>query len=475
MNNRALSKTWILFIIVILIGIGVLIRQHFKTAIGTLPEVEEISEKGSSDITSKNKTFVENGIVFKEIRNSYDETYSPAIIGGKLWYTATERDKYNRGRDHLIADGKEVPISGEDVRIECLKALGDKPAYFVSYRKSLSSFEDYLQYGDKKYKGLECPEFRENGVHLWDGKVLVYYRGKKKLIVDGKPYDSDKVFFVKMVEGKPVYYKDKDGKQELFYGKKKIPLYGHDPDYLSDVVVIDGKIALNFYYPILCSSNTYCSPGSGKIIFNGKEIEDPRYESMEHIFKYKNALAYVARTKSGDYVIVSNNVEISPGHKEIEYPQEIDGKLVYFANDGKGYSLYYDNKRKSNYYYLIMSNVVKIGDQLAFIALKEPPPPREWGEKVIVYGGKEFGKQYDTIANLLDYNGRLMYEGIKNYKRVIVLETTKEEKNKTKITAHPIERPFKAVVVTANVGHIPKSCLNTGCSFQRPFMKLFIF
>lgn len=390
----------------------------------------EKTKQESSKIVSKNKTFTEGGFSFEEIKNSYEETYSPTVIGGKLWYIATSKyfDGYNNlTKDHLIGDGKEISISGEDVRVECLKALDDKPTYFVTYRKSGTSFGYYLQYGNKKYEGLQCPDFREEAVQLWNGQVLVLNDYRRMLIVDGKPYETDRVSFIKMTDGQPVYYKDRDGKYELFYGKIKFSLdeYGRDSKYISDVAMIDNKLALNFFYPILCKKDGSCPPGSGKIVYDGKEIKDSRYESMEHPFEYKKALSYVARAKGGGSVIVSGNLEISQKYKAIIYPQVINEKLAYFADNGNGYALYYDNVKKGDYYFHINENfggkiIEKIGDQFAFIATKNIS--NKSNKYIVVYGEKEFGTGYDTVTSLQNYNGKLLYVGIADDKRVIVVE-----------------------------------------------------
>lgn len=232
-----------------------------------------------------------------------------------------------------------------------------------------------------------------------------------------------------MANGEPVYYKDKDGKYELFYGKKKFSLdaYGRDAKYISDVVMIDNKLALNFFYPIMCKMGGSCPPGSGKIIFDGKEIKDSRYESMEYPFEYKKALAYIARTKDGESVIVSGNLEISSKHKAIIHPQIIDEKLAFFASNGNGYALYYDNIKKSDYYSQIIESfddgrIEKIGDQLAFIATKNISDKSY--KQIVVYGGKEFGADYDNVMSmsLRNYNGKLTYVGITDSKKVIIVE-----------------------------------------------------
>jgi hypothetical protein len=51
----------------------------------------------------------------------------------------------------------------------------------------------------------------------------------------------------------------------------------------------------------------------------------------------------------------------------------------------------------------------------------------------------------------------------------LIRDITTEVEHKTNITANPMEAPFTKEVVTASVGHIPRSCLKIGWSLHRPF------
>ena len=50
-------------------------------------------------------------------------------------------------------------------------------------------------------------------------------------------------------------------------------------------------------------------------------------------------------------------------------------------------------------------------------------------------------------------------------------ETTSELSTRTKVVANPIATPFIMALVTAKVGHIPRSWRKTGFSFHSPLVK----
>src|SRR6056297_3265451 len=52
-------------------------------------------------------------------------------------------------------------------------------------------------------------------------------------------------------------------------------------------------------------------------------------------------------------------------------------------------------------------------------------------------------------------------------------DIAKPEAMRTKVVARPIDRPLIKEVVTARVGHIPRTWTNTGFSFQMPLTKSF--
>ena len=52
-------------------------------------------------------------------------------------------------------------------------------------------------------------------------------------------------------------------------------------------------------------------------------------------------------------------------------------------------------------------------------------------------------------------------------------DMTRFEHTSTKVVASPIPMAFEAIVVTARVGHIPKSITSTGFSLSRPFKNSF--
>ena len=55
-----------------------------------------------------------------------------------------------------------------------------------------------------------------------------------------------------------------------------------------------------------------------------------------------------------------------------------------------------------------------------------------------------------------------------------IMEIIVLEQIKTKDVAKPIEKPLTEEVVTASVGHIPKSCRKTGDSSHSPFINVLI-
>ena len=50
----------------------------------------------------------------------------------------------------------------------------------------------------------------------------------------------------------------------------------------------------------------------------------------------------------------------------------------------------------------------------------------------------------------------------------LMIEITILEETTTNVVAMPIENPKRAFVVTARVGHMPKTCTNTGFSLHNP-------
>ena len=69
-----------------------------------------------------------------------------------------------------------------------------------------------------------------------------------------------------------------------------------------------------------------------------------------------------------------------------------------------------------------------------------------------------------------------MNTGMRTLSGVIFLmqEITKLVQMSTDIVANPIERPLMALVVVANVGHIPRRSTKVGFSFRMPLVMVFI-
>ena len=54
-------------------------------------------------------------------------------------------------------------------------------------------------------------------------------------------------------------------------------------------------------------------------------------------------------------------------------------------------------------------------------------------------------------------------------------DTSAFEHTRTKVAASPIPKPLNALVVTASVGQVPRTSLNTGFDVIMPFVKIFDF
>ena len=187
--------------------------------------------------------------------------------------------------------------------------------------------------------------------------------------------------------GKPAYIvSNRDGKKLILYDGKEI---GSSYDQALSPAIIAGKL---FYAGV--KNNKYYA------VYDGQEIGKD-YFSIWSPGEYNGKPIYIAE-KIGKSVLVYDGNEISNASYDYVWSYSIiNGKIVYLASkSGETYTAFRITPATSE-------------------SRRDIPP---YGIKsVIIYDGKETGREYDTVGFPMEIGGNLAFIGLKDAKKFLVL------------------------------------------------------
>ncbi len=234
------------------------------------------------------------------------------------------------------------------------------------------------------------------------------------------PYDQ--IAFSGIIGGKPAYTVSLSGKSFILYDGKEI---GREYESASSPVEIGGKLA-------------YVASKDAKsfVVWGGNETEG-RYFDVWSLGDYNGKPIYVAG-KEGKSVLVYGGQEMGTQYDYVWDYRVIAGKIAYTASHSnetyissairprsssvKGVSPYgvknlvvYDGKEVGREY-LDAENPLELDGKLVYVALKQDK------KYVIIYDGKETGNEYDSITNPEVLGGRLAYGAESAGKKTIIYD-----------------------------------------------------
>ncbi|MFA6088549.1 MAG: hypothetical protein WC755_01670 [Candidatus Woesearchaeota archaeon] len=185
-----------------------------------------------------------------------------------------------------------------------------------------------------------------------------------------------------------------------------------------------------------------------KLIFDGKQIYSLESIGLKYItvdgiklekvwktkfnmadspIEIQGKLAFRAAKFLGDWFIMYGDRTLGLQYDWVSAPMNINGKLAYLAckNENSDQILNYDGveitgHETGNYdnYFTSVNYPLEVNGKLAYTV----KIGRLSGPNILVYDGKEIGKQYDNVINPKDDNGKLVYTAIKNGKEIQVTE-----------------------------------------------------
>ena len=189
-----------------------------------------------------------------------------------------------------------------------------------------------------------------------------------------------------VLDGKPAYIVSEGNKKMILYDGKEI---GGSYDQALSPTLIAGKL---FYEGV--KNNKYYA------VYDGQEIGKD-YFSIWSPGEYNGKPIYIAE-KIGKSVLVYDGNEISNASYDYVWSYSIiNGKIAYLASkSGEAYTAQKINPQTSE-------------------SRRDIPP--EGIKSVIIYDGKEIGREYDTVGFPMEINGNLAYIALKDGKKFSVL------------------------------------------------------
>lgn len=142
-------------------------------------------------------------------------------------------------------------------------------------------------------------------------------------------------------------------------------------------------------------------------IINGSFQEQIlNYDNIAYSGLYAGSPIYVATTGVAKSVILYQGKEIGKGYESAQSPVEIAGKLAYIASNNSKSVVVYDGKELGSYYFDVWS-LGEYNGKPIYVAEKQ-------GRSVIIYDGSEIGSDYDWVWSYRLIGGKLAYTASKN-------------------------------------------------------------
>lgn len=182
------------------------------------------------------------------------------------------------------------------------------------------------------------------------------------------------------------------------------------------------------------------SDGKKLILYDGVETgKDYDQALMPRLIAGK---LFYAGVRNNKYYAVYDGQEIGKDYFSIWSPGEYNGKPVYIAEKIGKSVLVYEGNEISNASYDYVWSYAAIDGKIAYLAskagetytaLKINPQtsesrrdiPPEGIKSVIVYDGKEIGREYDTVGFPMEIDGKLAYVALVNGRKYMVLGSFK--------------------------------------------------
>jgi hypothetical protein len=232
------------------------------------------------------------------------------------------------------------------------------------------------------------------------------------------PYD--KIIYGGEINGKTAYIVTITGKSFILYDGKEI---GTEYDSASSPAEIGGKLA----YVAVKDAKSF-------VVYNGTEYGE-RFFDVWSLGDYNGKPIYVAQ-KEGKSVLVFDGRETGTQYDYVWDYRIIGGRIAYTASrinetfvsgsirpsssEVKAVSPYgvknvivFDGKEVGREY-LDAQDPLELDGKLVYVALKQNK------KYIIVYDGKETGKEYDSITDPKVLGGRLAYSAESAGKKLIV-------------------------------------------------------
>jgi len=323
----------------------------------------------------------------KEYGSEYDKAYKPMLIGGRLVYSAY--NKNGAETIYFIIDGDKVYTDTSDYySISYPVDINGKLAFeaYVGGTKAEANGKSIIIYDGKKYGeqySWASEIFNANGKlgyiakeGLGVGKTflvvdgqeigkeynvvespiiingkLAYIADNKKLFYDGQVISEYDRFYhgyrdksIISVNGKPAVVAVKNNEYLVYYDGKEWKPSQHrttdesfSPIYYG-ITDIGGKLAFEVQYEFCCPVMGDNPSVEGFVYFDGKEY-GLEYDSARSPFNANGKLGYIAKNNGKEFIVVDGN-KVSEEYDSISFANELDGKLIYIAKKGATYSVY---------------------------------------------------------------------------------------------------------------------------------------
>ena len=146
-----------------------------------------------------------------------------------------------------------------------------------------------------------------------------------------------------------------------------------------------------------------------KEFFSGVKIDISKYKNIGDPQNINGKIAFWAKTETGKYIIISEKGQIGDEYKDIGDPQNISGKIAFRAKTETGKYIIMSEKGQIGDEYKKTGNPQNINGKIAFRAKTET------GKYIIMSGKGQVGDEYDEIYDIFEKNGRMVVIGkIKN-------------------------------------------------------------
>jgi hypothetical protein len=357
---------------------------------------------------------------FSEEKTGYEDINGLKDIEGKLVYIAkkitkvsvdlppgVDKEKYGQKdleNTVIVYNGQEF---GEEYgEVSDPVVINGKLAFLASASGQPLIVFDGKETGREDY--IVSPPVAVNNklVYIVEKGEYIKDKGHKKFVMyDGKQVSEGyfEVRCLKEVGGKLLYIVTEEGingsKDYVVWGDLKVG--GYSEIECDSVIDVGGKLT---YVGFERGEGTYWN-----YLVHGDQVI--KYDTVISPKNVNGKLAYFARNGRNEFIVYDGKI-VSEGYSDVGNPMVINGKLTYTADKvlfygtekvGRGYD-YVDFPKEINGKLTYMAGVIA-GDKI---------------KRFIVYGEEELGKEYDEVGKAVGVNGKIAYAGVKGKKIFVI-------------------------------------------------------